>query len=287
MDRYDIAIIGTGPAGISAAITATVRNKKVLLIGNKNLSSKVQKAHLISNYPGLPEVTGEEMKVAFNKHLAVMDISITEDKINTIFSMGEYFGIQGAQVMYEADTVILATGVNMGAKYPGEDEYLGKGVSYCATCDAPLYRNKTVAIVGAVPDEETEVDFMSEIAAKVYYFPLYKEEVNVSDKVEVIHQMPREIVGDVKVSSLKTRTDSFDVDGIFILRESVSPDSLVPGLETENGHISVNRLMETNIAGCYACGDVTGRPYQYIKAAGEGNIAALSAVNYIDKKKRK
>ena len=94
------------------------------------------------------------------------------------------------------------------------------------------------------------------------------------------------VVKITKVQQLKTKENSYDVDGIFILRESIAPGQLVPGIVVADNHVQVNRLMETSIAGVFACGDIVGKPYQYIKSAGEGNIAALSAVNYIDQKKR-
>ncbi|WP_099467232.1 NAD(P)/FAD-dependent oxidoreductase [Konateibacter massiliensis] len=286
MQRYDIAIIGTGPAGLSAAITAKIRNKSILLIGNKDLSTKVQKAHTIQNYLGLSVVGGEDLGKAFQEHLDKMEIEITEEKVNAIYNMGDYFGIQGADEIYEADSVVLATGVVLGKPYPGEIELLGKGVSYCATCDAPLYRNKTVAIIGFSPKEEAEAEFMAEIAKKVYYVPRYKEEVSLSEAIEVVREVPKAICGTQQVEMLQTRENNYVVDGVFILRESVAPSQLVPGLETEDNHVVVNRQMETSMEGCFACGDIVGKPYQYIKSAGEGNIAALSAVSYLDKKKR-
>lgn len=286
MERYDIAIIGTGPAGLTAAITAKIRNKKILLLGNKDLSMKIQKAHEIKNYLGLANIAGQDLATAFKEHLTKMDIEITEDKVNGVYDMGSYFGIQAANGIYESDAVILSTGVVMGKPYPGEMEYLGKGVSYCATCDAPLYKNKTVAIIGFSQKEEEEADFMAEIANKVYYIPMYKEDVHVADSIEVIRELPTEITGTDLVKQLHTKENVYDIDGVFILRESVSPTQLVPGIETEDNHVVVTRKMETNFNGCFACGDIVGKPYQYIKAAGEGNVAALSAVSYLDQKKR-
>ena len=287
MDRFDLAIIGTGPAGLEAAITAKIRNKNILLIGNRDLSLKVNKAHLIKNYLGIPEVSGESLSESFKKHLSEMNIEITEDKISSVYAMGDYFALQGADVMYEADSVILATGVVLEKAFPGEQEFLGRGVSYCATCDAPLYKEKTVAVIGYSPKEEAEAAFLSEVCEKVYYLPQYKEEVtDIKSNMEIILDKPKEIKGTLKADVLVTSKKELKVDGIFILRESVAPSQLVPGLATEDNHVKVNRKLETSIAGCFACGDITGAPYQYIKAAGEGNVAALSAVAYLDEKKR-
>ena len=136
MERADIAIIGTGPAGVSAAITAKVRGKTVLLFGSRELSSKLTKAHKIQNYPGLPDIDGAQLAQAFKKHLDVLEIPITEKQVTAVYAMGGYFGIQTPDAMLEASSVILAGGVVMGKTFPKEDELLGRGVSYCATCDA-------------------------------------------------------------------------------------------------------------------------------------------------------
>ena len=286
MDRYDIAIIGTGPAGLSAAITAKIRNKKILLIGNPNFSDKVQKAHQIQNYLGLPAISGKDLAKAFENHINSMDITITEGKVNAVYPMGSYFGLQVSQDIYEAETVIVATGIVTGKAFKGENELLGRGVSYCATCDAPLYRNKTVAVIGYSPKEESEAEFLAEVCEKVLYIPMYKEETKLSDKVTIINEKPTAVIGENKVKSLQTEKNNYEVDGIFILRDSIPPSQLVSGLEIKDNHIVVNLQMETNIKGCFACGDIVGRPYQYIKAAGQGNIAGLSAVAYLDAKRK-
>ena len=285
MERYDIAIIGTGPAGLSAAITAKIRNKKILLIGNPNFSDKVQKAHQIQNYLGLPAISGKDLAKAFENHINSMDITITDGKVNAVYPMGSYFGLQVSQDIYEAETVIVATGIVTGKAFKGENELLGRGVSYCATCDAPLYRNKTVAVVGYSPKEELEAEFLAEVCEKVLYIPMYKEETKLSDKVTIIDEKPTAVIGENKVKSLQTEKNNYEVDGIFILRDSIPPSQLVSGLEIKDNHIVVNSQMETNIKGCFACGDIVGRPYQYIKAAGQGNIAGLSAVAYLDAKR--
>ena len=148
MERADIAIIGTGPGGVSAALTAKVRNKNILLIGKKQMSDKVSKAHQIMNYPGLPAVTGADMAKAFEKQLAMMEINITDSRIGTVYAMGDYFAIQAGGEVLEAKSVILACGVVSGKTLPGEEEMLGRGVSYCATCDACFYKGKKVLVTG-------------------------------------------------------------------------------------------------------------------------------------------
>ena len=281
-ERYDIAIIGSGPAGLSAALNAKIRKKKFIIFGNKELTAKLSKAHEINNYLGFYKKSGKEIQEEFNNHLKEMDISITEEKINNIYAMGEYFGLMVNEKMYEATSVILATGVQHGKLFDGEERLLGKGVGYCATCDAPLYKNKVVTIISYNKHEEEEANFIATIASKVYYIPMYKEEVDVDSSIEIINDIPVEIIGEDKVSKLKLKNSEIDTDGIFILRDSISPGQLVPGLKIVDNHIEVDRLMKTNINGCFAAGDVIGKPYQYIKAAGEGNIASLSAASYVD-----
>lgn len=281
-ERYDIAIIGSGPAGLSAALNAKIRKKKFVIFGNKELTTKLTKAHEINNYLGFYGKSGKEIQAEFDNHLKAMDISITEEKINNVYAMGDYFALMVNEKMYEATSVILATGVQYGKLFDGEEKLLGKGVGYCATCDAPLYKNKVVTIVAYNKYEEEEANFIASIASKVYYIPMYKEEVEVDSSIEVINDIPVGIIGEDKVNKLMLRNSEIDTDGIFILRDSISPGQLVPGLNIVDNHIEVDRLMKTNINGCFAAGDVIGKPYQYIKAAGEGNIAGLSAASYVD-----
>ena len=288
MGRYDIAIVGTGPAGVSAALTAKNRNKSILLIGRKDLSNKVIKSHKILNYPGLPDITGEELVLAMREHLAQMDIEITEEQVTNVYAMGDYFALQCAKEMYEASAVILATGVMPGKLLPGEEANLGRGVSYCATCDAALYKGKEATVLGYSQKEEDEAAFLSEVAARVYYVPVYKEEPEfAASNIEVIRGVPKEIRRDDNKSVLVLNDREVVSDVVFVLRDSVSPGQLVPGLETEEAHIRVTRDMKTNIAGLFAAGDITGDPYQDAKAVGEGNTAAISAVKYLAELARK
>lgn len=280
--RYDTAVIGTGPAGLSAAITLKIRNKSVLLLGSEAVSSKVGKAHEIQNYLGLPNVPGEELGKRFLEHAQSIGLKITPEKITAVYAMGDYFALQTSKnEMPEAKTLILATGVNFGKPYPGETEFLGRGVSYCATCDAPLYRGKTVAVIASSPEEEPEAAFLAEVCSKVYYVPTYENVGPLPSNVEIITDMPMSIEGTFKAQRLVLEGRTLDADCIFILRQSVAPAQLVPGLKMDGVHVAVDRTMATNLPGLFACGDITGAPYQYIKAAGEGNVAALSAVKYL------
>ena len=287
MERFDIAVIGTGPAGLEAAITAKVRNKSVLLIGGKGSSDKVSKAHTIQNYLGLPDVAGADMAKAFLDHATGMGIEITEDKVNAVYSMGQYFAIQCHNGDYEASSVIIAAGMTTMKPFPGEMENLGRGVSYCATCDAALYKGKTAIILAYSEEDEPEAEFLAERADTVYYLPQYEYNGNLSGNIKVTCDVkPGTIEMKDGVAVLTTDGDTFSADGIFILRQQIAPSQLVPGLKMDGNHVEVDRQMNTNIKGLFACGDITGTPYQYIKAAGEGNVAALSAVSYLNELKK-
>jgi len=281
MERYDVAIIGTGPAGISAAITAKIRSKNIILLGSKNLSDKLSKAHAIDNYPGFPHIEGANLAKQLLNHLESLGIEITEKRVSGVYSFGNYFSLQTGSDFIEATSVIIATGIVQGKPYSGEEEYLGRGVSYCATCDGNLYKGRQVAVIGASKEAAAEAEFLSEIVEKVLYFPVNKMMPAPAVNIEIIDEVPKEIKGGLKADTLVTDKAEYKTDCVFILRDAIRPENLVPGLEINGPHIGVNINMETNMPGLFACGDIAGAPYQYIKSAGQGNVAALSAVKYL------
>lgn len=283
---YDCIIIGSSVAGISAAINLKIRKKNFLLIGSKEFSAKVQKAELIQNYVGLPSLSGGELADALAAHLEEMEIEITEARVNSIVRVGETFMLSAGSEMYETKSVILATGVEFSKKIEGEDAFLGSGVSYCATCDGFFYRGRTIAVVGSSKEAEKELDYLAGLAAKVYYFPLYKleEETALKENVSVVTDRPVKLIGDMRVTGIVDKEEhTWEIEGVFFLKDALVPSTLLKGLEDDGMHIVVDRQMRTNISGCFACGDCTGRPYQYMKAAGEGNIAAHSVVDFLSK----
>jgi thioredoxin reductase (NADPH) len=287
--RYDIAIIGTGPAGISAAITAKLRNKNIILFGNKDLSDKINKAHSIKNYTGLPNVTGEELATALKNHLNDLDIEITEKRVNAVYSMGEYFSLQVGKEMIESKSLIIATGVTASKTLENEDEFLGRGVSYCATCDAHFCKGKDVAVIAYTKEAEEDALFLSEVCSSIKYFPLYDISNEIFDKygnIQIIKDKPIGFARNMKAEKIICENSSYDAFSTFVVRNNISADKLVPGLKTDGTHIIVDLQMETNIKGLFACGDIAGKPYQYIKSAGQGNIAALSAVAYLANKSK-
>ncbi len=282
--KYDGAIVGTGPAGLSAALTLKANGKSFVWIGSRDLSDKISKAERIDNYPGLTSVSGKELAEAFNKQIAAADIEIREYMVNQIMPFDDGFALMAGSEFFEAKTVILATGIVMSNTIPGESERVGRGVSYCATCDGGLYRGKTVAVFCGNKRFEHEAKYLSELAAKVYFFPTYPAEERIAENAEMMKVRIREVMGDKRVENLLLSDGSeLPVDGLFCLRDSVALNTLMPSLETENGHIKVDRSMQTNIPGIFAAGDCTGRPYQYAKAVGEGNVAAHSVAEYLSK----
>ena len=278
---YDCAIIGTGAAGVSAALTLKALDKNIIFFGSGDLSGKIRSAEKIKNYPGMPAVSGGEMARAFCAQLAEAGVEITQKQVTGVYDMDGYFGILCGDETFEAKTVILATGVEAVKPVKGELELVGRGVSYCATCDGFLYRGKTIAIVCTSKDLEHEIEFLCSVAAKAYLFAAYKGCEVAADNLEIISGVPTEIKGADRVESVIYGGKEIAVDGAFMLKAAVAPSVLVSGLKTENGHVCVNRAMETNLKGCFAAGDCTGRPYQYAKAVGEGNVAAHSAVEYL------
>lgn len=282
METVDIAIIGSGPAGISAALNAKIRNKSYYLFGSMALSDKVQRSERISNYPAIPDIGGAEFNALLSKQLEQSGINITEKRITGIYNMGKYFALLSDMEEFDAKTVILATGVETVRPIPGERELLGRGVSYCATCDGNLYKGKTIAVVCDNAEMEEEVSYLSELAGNVYYLPLFKESTVESENMIKLSSPIVEIKGEERVSSVLLKDgEEIKVDGIFFLKQSISPTVLLRELEAEDGHVKVNRKLETNIKGCFAAGDCTGTPYQIAKAVGEGNVAVHSAIKYL------
>lgn len=278
---FDIAIIGSGPAGISSAINCKIRNKSIVLFGQNELSHKVEISEKINNYPGLPNISGKELNAKMREHLDSMGIEITEERITGIYNMKGKFTLLANRKMFEARSVILCLGAETIKPLPNERELLGRGVSYCATCDGMLYKDKKIAVFCDNADGEEEVEYLSDLASEVYYSHKFTSKI---DKANVTHLESRitAVIGDGKVSGIELADGTnLDVDGVFFIKQAVSADVLLNKLEVQNGSIVVDKNMKTSIDGCFAAGDCTGTPYQIAKAVGEGNIAAHNAVKYL------
>ena len=268
---YDVIIIGAGPAGVSAALTCVNRGKKVAVISNTSETSSVYKAERITNYPGMPEVTGREMTETFDRQLEESGVERITGRVLQIMPFGGSFGVGVGTDFYEAKSVIIAAGITREKLYEGESEFLGRGVSYCATCDGMLYRGKKVAVVGGGKEAYHDAEFLRGICGEVLHFP---------------ENGTYAIKGNEKAEALIHKGNEYRVDGVFIIKDTVSVRKLLEGLEYRNGGIGVDSAMKTNIDGVFAAGDCTGKPYQIAKATGEGNVAAISACEYIDSMKK-
>ncbi len=264
---YDLAIVGGGPAGLAAAIHGRARDKSVLVVSNEPLASPLCKAERVDNYPGMPRTSGRAIVETMLEQARDLGVEVRLGRVLNILSMGDtsYLGI--GSDMEQARAVILATGVVRTAKLPGEAELLGRGVSYCATCDGMLYRGKPIVVAGNAPNFREEVEFLQGIGCQV-------TEVGLGGL---------KILGENQVEAVESKGERIPCAGVFLLRTAVAPTDLLPGLALEDGHISVDRYMRTNVKGIYAAGDCTGAPLQIAKAVGEGQMAAHTAVTELDR----
>lgn len=280
---YDVAVIGNGAAGISAAINLKLLDKKFIWFSCGSVSEKTSLAPNIQNYVGLYNVTGAQLAFAMQNHYESMGLEPINRMVTGVYETGEHFTLLAQNESYEARAVIICTGVETSKPVSGEEEFLGRGVSYCATCDGFLYKGKTIAILITDKSFESEASYLLSLAGKAYLFPMYSECDIKAQNAEVILKQPKKISGGTHAEKVEFKGGERKIDGMFILRPQLSPTALVHGIQVENGHIKVDRQLNTNIKGIFAAGDCTGRPYQYAKAVGEGNVAAHSAAEYLSK----
>jgi len=305
MEIYDLIIIGGGPAGITAGIYAARQKLNTLLITKSFGGQVARKAIMIENYPGFEEISGMELIQKLEKHLRKQKIDIERDEVTKLKKIGEKFFVQTkSKNRFQSKSVIVASGADpRPLEVPGEKEFIGKGVSYCTTCDAPLFANKTVAVIGGGNAGFEAAIFLSLIAKKIYILEYGKkvgadeinqERVRKTKKVEIITNTAlKRIGGNQFVNSLiyqdrKNRKNiTLPVEGIFVEVGSQPATSFVKGLVdfNEKDEIIVNpKTGETRIRGLFAAGDIDDVPYkQIVIAAGEGAKAALSAYNYLQK----
>ena len=223
----------------------------------------------------------------FDAHRRAAGIDITEKTVTNIMPAGNGFMVLADNEMYEARTLILCMGVMSAKQLDREDELLGKRLSYCATCDGMFYKDKRIAVICNDKKYEHEVKYLADLATEVLYFPAYNDSEIELPNVKISKDVPIALIGDSFVEGITLRSGKTEsVDGVFCLRNAIAPSKLMPQLEIENGHILVDRAQQTNVAGCFAAGDCTGRPYQYTKAVGEGNVAAHSCIQYLSKSEK-
>jgi len=299
---YDLAIIGAGPAAMSAAVYAARYKMKVAMVG-KLPGGYVNEAHAVENWLGDKSVAGPELVARFFEHVKSMEIDIITTDVRGITKKDKTFVIikEGGEI--EAERIILAIGTErnkLGIK--GENEFLGKGVSYCTTCDAFFFRDRTVAIVGGSDSACTGALVLADIAKKVYLVyrqgelraePTWVADVKKNEKIElVLNANPTEVIGENTVTGLVLDTgNTLKVDGVFV-EIGTTPGKAITaslGVKTdEKGYIVVNDDQSTNVPGVWAAGDITNKNNklkQIIVAASEGSVATYGA--YLDKKSQK
>jgi len=303
---YDTIIIGSGPAGIAAAIFAARRAMKALLL-SKNIGGQVTWATEIENYPGFKNISSFELIERWNDHITSLGIDIKSEEVATIEKKEDYFLIStsdGNKNQYLAKTVIVTMGLSHRLlNVPGEAEFTGKGVSYCANCDGPFFKNKTVTVIGGGNCALDAAEVMAKMASKVYLitrdaklhgFENLINEIKSKDNIEIIYNgNTKEIKGENKVSSLivinseTNEEKEIKTDGIFIEIGQIARTDLVKNIVKidEQNQIVVNAECQTSLPGLFAAGDITNVPFKQITIAiGQGTIAALSAYKFLQPK---
>lgn len=285
--RYDVIVIGSGPAGLSAALNAAVRKKSVLLCA-KYESEKLLRAERIQNVLGMPAQSGEEMLHTFQEQAKNFPISFLKQTVQTVYDMGEFIGVLVEdQRIFEAGAVVLATGIPLGKGIGQEGAFLGRGVGTCATCDASLYEKKSVGVVLEQISAWEDVELLAKVASQVEVVApsSVKQPVELPENVSWYAGKALRFEGEERAQALiyqvKGKEHALDCDGFFVLRDYKAAEQLAPGLAMSDGHIQVDHQMATSLPGIFAAGDCTGAPYQVSKAIGEGQVAGLSAAKAV------
>ena len=275
---FDIAVIGAGPAAYSAALNARKREKSVVVIGQN--TGWLTHAERIDNYAGMPGVSGQEMLSVMRDQAKAMGAELRSGVVHQVINMGQSFALSLGADFVEAKKIILCTGAKQPSLLPGEEKLLGRGVSYCGTCDGMLYRGKSVAVIGEGPEAVGEANFLMNLCAKVTYFGA--PDAALDSRIAVREEAVEAITGDMRAEGLIINGEVNPFDGVFIFREAMALSSLLPGIEMDGAFIRVDRQMRTSLPGVFAAGDCTGLPLQVAKAVGEGCIAALCACQEIE-----
>ena len=261
----DIIIVGGGPAGLSAGISARQRNNSVVVISDEISKNRLYKASRVDNYPGFPGISGAELLEKMSSHALDAGAQMVVGKVTNILPGDNSFHVAHGNEISVSKSIIIATGVSHSSLFPGEERLLGRGLSYCATCDGMLYRGKRVCVICLTDEAEEEADYLESIGCEV----IRSKSQNVS------------INGENKVSSVTIDGETIDCDGLFIIRQGIAPHLLLPGLEVVGGYINASPSGHTSLPGVFAAGDCVGTPHQISKAVGQGLVAALSASVYI------
>lgn len=280
----DVAIIGAGPAGMSAAINGKVRNKNVEIFGTHPKNTWLYKAENVNNHLGFSNFVGKDMMDRFIGHVENENIKINYGKVLQIMSMGDHFMINFENNIITAKMVIMATGIEKKTTTKNETNYIGKGFSYCATCDGMLYRDKNIVVYGDSEEAEDDLKFLSEICKSVTYIYSYEKLGTIDDNVTPIKGTPTKVIGTGNAQGVTVGETDYKGEGVFFINENIPTGTLIDGLEIDKSTIITDKTFKTNIPGLYAAGDCTGWPYQVSKAVGEGLIAMQHIVRELDKK---
>ena len=302
---YDLIIIGVGPAGVAAAVYAS-RQKLNILILSKDIGGQVaKKAVDIENYPGFEKISGPELVDLYQKQLKANNLSVTYDEVVGIEKKdGKFFVLTAFKKTYESISVIIASGAESRKLFvPGEEEFAGKGVSYCSLCDGPVFKNKIVAVVGGGNNGFESALFLSNYVPKVYILE-YGEKINAdAENQELVAQHSNiEIITNAKVMKIEGKIfvnsvwyqdvksgeeKKLEVSGVFV-EIGYNPSTSFLGdlveLNDKKEIIFDPKTLETKTSGLFSAGDCNVSKYkQIVMASGQGAIAALSAYEYIKK----
>ncbi|MBN2251270.1 MAG: thioredoxin-disulfide reductase [Candidatus Altiarchaeota archaeon] len=299
---YDVIIVGGGPAGITSAIYAAKREMNTLLIEKGPLGGYMLLTNNIENYPGFLRISGPDLAGLMEEQVESLDVDIVKSEVVNIHVGDSFKKVSTPQGEYRGKSLILAVGGgHKKLEVKGEKEFTGRGVSYCATCDAPFFKGKTVAVVGGGNSAIADALYLSEISKKTYLIhrreTLRAEEARQKELKKrgvriLVNTAVEEITGDKLVNGIRIRsigentTKDIPVNGVFISIGTIPHSELAKeaGIKLdERQFIQVDRGQETNIEGVYAAGDVTGGVLQISTAVGEGCIAALSAYKHVKK----
>ena len=278
---YDVIVIGSGPAGISASIYLKRARKNVCIITDEN--SALKKASKIENYYGVKSISGEELYNIGIKQVQDLNIPIVKDEVTNI-NLENNFIVTTVNREYEAKYVIIATGTNRTApNVKGIKEFEGKGISYCAICDGFFYKNKNVAVIGNGNYAIHEAETLKPIAKSVTILTNGEEIIeNRSTSDFEINETPiREFRGNNVIEEVEFANNNIKkIDGVFVAIGTASSTDLARkiGAVVKGNNIFTNDNMETTVDGLYACGDCTGGLLQVNKAVYEGTIAALDII---------
>lgn len=299
---YDLVIIGAGPAGITAAVYAA-RKKMDILVITKDIGGQASLSGDIQNYTGYQFISGPELAIKFEEHMRKFNFEIKEnEEVKELVSKKGAFLLKTDKDNYQTKMVIIASGKrSRELGVTGEREFRNKGLTYCATCDGPLFAERDVAVIGGGNSALDAVLQLIKIANQIYVINItdnltgdgiMREKIRADSKVSIFNNSRvKEILGDSFVQSVKIEGNKeekiLDVQGIFVEIGLIPNSDFVSGLEkNERKEIIVNQRNETNIPGIFAAGDVTNVPEkQIIIAAGEGAKAVLSAFRYLSTRK--